>query len=77
MCLRESWDSADPFISATVLSVRERIFGTSDLHQFFVHVAYGGDSVLLWRHSDTSCTSGLWMTSYLLIIQGCSTSPLS
>jgi len=31
---------------------------TSDLHQFFLHVAYGRDSVLLWRRSDTLCTSG-------------------
>ena len=31
---------------------------TSDLHQFFVHVTYGRGSVLLWRHSDTLCTSG-------------------
>ena len=31
---------------------------TSDLHQLFVHVAYGCGSVLLWRRSDTLCTSG-------------------
>jgi len=31
---------------------------TSDLHQFFVHVAYGRGSVLLWRRSDMLCTSG-------------------
>ena len=47
---------------------------TSDIHQFFAHVPYGRGSVLLWRRSDTLCTSGLWMTSYLFISQGCSTS---
>ena len=32
---------------------------TSDLHRiFFVRVTYGRDSVLLWRCSDTLCTSG-------------------
>jgi len=31
---------------------------TSDLHQIFVHVTYGRGSVLLWRRSDTLCTSG-------------------
>ena len=31
---------------------------TSDLHQFFVHVTNGRGSVLLWRRSDTLCTSG-------------------
>ena len=30
----------------------------SDLHQVFVHVTYGRGSVLLWRRSDTLCTSG-------------------
>jgi len=29
----------------------------SDLHQFFLRVTYGRGSVLLWRRSDTSCTS--------------------
>ena len=31
---------------------------TSDLHQIFVHVTYGCGLVLLWRRSDTLCTSG-------------------
>ena len=31
---------------------------TSDLHQIYVHVTYGRGSVLLWRRSDTLCTSG-------------------
>jgi len=31
---------------------------TSYLHQFFVYVTYCRGSVLLWRHSDTLCTSG-------------------
>jgi len=30
---------------------------TSDLHQLFLHVTYGRGSVLLWRRSDTLCTS--------------------
>ena len=50
---------------------------TSDLCQFFVHVIYGRSSVLLWRRSDMSCTSGLWMTSDLCISQGSSTWPPS
>jgi len=29
-----------------------------DLHQIFVHVTYGCDSVLFWRHSDTLHISG-------------------
>jgi len=59
------------------LSARDHIFGTARLifTNFFAHVPYGRGSVLLWRRSDTLCTSGLWMTSYLFIIQGCSTSP--
>ena len=31
---------------------------SSELHQIFVHVTYGRGSVLLWRRSDTLCTSG-------------------
>jgi len=30
----------------------------SNLHQFFVRLIYGRGSVLLWRRSDMSCTSG-------------------
>jgi len=30
---------------------------TSDLHHIFVHVTSGHGSVLLWRRSDTLCTS--------------------
>ena len=49
----------------------------SDLKQIFVHVTYGRGSVFRWRRSDMLCTSGLWMASYLLVSQGCSTSPPS
>jgi len=61
------------------LSVRDPIFGTTRpiFTKYFVHVTYGRDSVLLWQRSDMLCTSGLWMTSYLLISQDCSTSPPS
>jgi len=46
---------------------------TSDFYHFFVRVTYGRGSVLLWRRNDTLCTFFfLWMTSYLLISQGCS-----
>ena len=31
---------------------------TSDLHQIFMRVAHGRGSVLFWRRSDMSCTSG-------------------
>jgi len=42
------------------LSVQDHIFGITRLvfTKFFVHVAYGCGSVLLWRHSDTLCNSG-------------------
>jgi len=54
---------------------------SSDLYvqfsPFFVHVIYGCGSVLICWHSDKLCTSGFWMTSYLLISHGCSKSPLS
>ena len=30
----------------------------AELHQFFVHAAYGPGSVLLWRRWDTLCISG-------------------
>jgi len=30
----------------------------AELHQIFVHVAYGRGSVLVWRRCDTLCTSG-------------------
>ena len=58
------------------LSVRDHIFRTAYpiFANFFVHAIYARGSVLLWRRTDTLCTSGLWMTSYLLISQGCSTS---
>ena len=61
------------------LSVRDHIFGTTRpiFTNFFVHVTYGRGSVLLWRRNDKLCTSGFWMTSYLLISQGCSMSPPS
>ena len=31
---------------------------TCDFTKIFMHVTYGRGSVLLWRHSDMSCTSG-------------------
>ena len=42
------------------LSVRNHIFGTTRLiyTDFSVYVTYDRGSVLLWRHSDTLCTSG-------------------
>ena len=42
------------------LSVRDHISGTTHpiFTEIFVHVAYGRDSVLLWRRSDTLRTSG-------------------
>jgi len=33
---------------------------TSELHQFFVHVTYGGGPVFLWWRIDTLCTPSLW-----------------
>jgi len=39
------------------LSDRDQNY-TSDLRHSFVHVTYGRGSVLLWRRSDTLCTSG-------------------
>jgi len=33
-------------------------YQTPIFHQFSVHVARGCDSILLWRRSDTLCTSG-------------------
>jgi len=41
-------------------SVRDHIFGTACLifTTFLMHVTYGRGSVLLWRRSDTLCTSG-------------------
>ena len=51
----------------------------SDLHQIFVHFSftYGRGSVLLWRRSDTLCTSVIRMTSHLLVSCSTSTSPPS
>ena len=42
------------------LPARAIIFGNTRpiFINFFVHVAYGHGSVLLWRRSDTLCTSG-------------------
>jgi len=42
------------------LSLRDHIFGTTRLifSKVFVIVTYGRGSVLLWRRSDTLCTSG-------------------
>jgi len=44
------------------VSVRDHIFGTTRpvITKFFlcVHVTCGRGSVLLWRRSDTLCTSG-------------------
>ena len=38
------------------LSVRDHVFARSSPN-FFLHVTYGRGSVLLWRRSDTLCTS--------------------
>jgi len=48
------------------VSVRDHIFGTTRpiFTNFFAHVTYRRRSLLLWRGSDTLCTSGLWMTSF-------------
>jgi len=58
------------------LSVRDHTFGTTRpiFTNFFVHVSYGGGSLLLWRRSDTLYTSGFVDD---VISQGCSTSPPS
>ena len=58
--------------------VRDNIFGTTRaiFTKFFMHVTYRRGSVLLWRRSDKFLwIPVLWMTSYLHISQGCSTSP--
>jgi len=63
------------------VSVRPRPYLRNCARRIFTklsaHVACGRGSVLLWPRSDMLRTSGLWMTSYLLISQGCSTSPPS
>jgi len=43
------------------LSVRDHIFGTTRpiFTKLFAHVTYDRGSVLVWRHSDTLCTSGV------------------
>ena len=42
------------------LSVRDHIFGTTHpiFSKFLTRVTYGRGSILLWRRSDMSCTSG-------------------
>jgi len=47
-------------LSVCFLFVREHIFGTTHpiFTNFFVLVTYGRGSVLVWRRSDTLCTSG-------------------
>jgi len=42
------------------LFVRDHTFGTAHpiFTKVFVHVTYGRGSVLLWRRTDTLCTSG-------------------
>ena len=42
------------------LSVHDHTFGTTRpiFTKFFAHVPHGSGSVLLWRGSDTLCTSG-------------------
>jgi len=55
--------TAEPSIVMSVsicLSVRDHISGTTCLTftKFCGHVTYGRGSVLLWRRSDTLCTSG-------------------
>jgi len=43
-----------------VLSVRDHVFGTKRpiFAKFYAHVTYSRGSVILWRRSDTLCTSG-------------------
>jgi len=55
------------------------IYGTTSpiSTNFFVHVTYDRGSVLHRRRCGKLCISGLRMTLYLLISQGCSTSPPS
>jgi len=60
------------------LSVRDRISGTTRpiFTEFFMHVTYGRDSALLWRRIVICYLFPvLWMTSYLHISWGHSTSP--
>jgi len=47
---------------------------TSDLHQIFVHVTYSRGSVLSRGVVVRYALPVPWMTSYMLISQGCSTS---
>ena len=47
---------------------------TSDLHQIFARVTYGRGSVLLWRRSDTLCTSGFMDDVIFAHLPSCSTS---
>ena len=60
------------------LSVRDHIFATTRpiFAEFFVHVPFGRGSVLLWRRSDTLCTSG-FVDDVIFVhkLIGCSTSP--
>jgi len=63
------------------LSVREHIFGTARpiFTKFFVHATYGRGSVPVWWRRYV-CTSGFMddvIFAYLLLSQGCSTSPPS
>jgi len=50
----------DEFVCLSV-SVSDHIFETTGpiFTNFFVHLTCGRGSVLLWRHSNTLCTSGL------------------
>ena len=58
--------------------VRDYIFGTTrPIFKHFVHVTYGRGSVLLWRCSDTLCTSGFVDDVIFEMSQGCSRSPPS
>ena len=45
-------------VSVSPRSYLRNYTSKSNLHQIFVRVTHGHGSVLLWRHSDTLCTSG-------------------
>jgi len=53
----------DEPVCLSVLCVCLSAIISSELHDrslpFFVHVTYGRGSVLVWRRSDTLCTSGI------------------
>ena len=60
-CLSVSW-------SVCHVSRDQNCTNTSYLYQNFVRLTYVRGYVLLCRRSNTLCTSGLWMTSYLRMV---------